>query len=81
MDTIRYIKNNIFSHTREDGSVAVEHHEKTELLWHSFKQRLGVPFPISPTFDFTQFFTPLESSDDLSRPFTQNEIDQIVAHI
>jgi hypothetical protein len=37
MATIRYRKNTISSLPREDGSIAMDHHEKAGLLWHSFK--------------------------------------------
>jgi hypothetical protein len=37
MATIRYRKNTISSLSQEDGLIALDHHEKAGLLWHSFK--------------------------------------------
>jgi hypothetical protein len=46
MATIRYRKNSIASLTRSDGSLAVDHQEKASLLWHVYKERLGISIPI-----------------------------------
>jgi hypothetical protein len=59
----------------------MEHHEKAGLLWHSFKERLGVSNPISQSFDFSQYFAPLEGLEVLSHPFTHEEINKVVAHM
>jgi hypothetical protein len=81
MATIRYRKNSITSLSREDGSLAVEHHEKAGLLWHSYKQRLGVSLPISQSFDFVPYLKILEGLEALSSPFSHKEIDKVVAHM
>jgi hypothetical protein len=81
MATIKFWRNTIFSLTRDDGSVAVEHQEKAGLLWHSFKERIGVSLPISSTFNYAQYFTPLEGLGELSKTFTHDEIDQVVAQM
>jgi hypothetical protein len=81
MATIRFQKNTISTLSREDGSVATEHHEKAGLLWHSFKQRLGVSTPISSTFDFSPYLNRLEDLEVMSSPFTNEEIDLVVAHM
>ena len=81
MATIRYRKNHISSLAREDGSVALEHEEKAGLLWHSFRNRLGLSLPINENFDFSQFFDIFEGLEVLSAPFSHEEIDQVVAHM
>jgi hypothetical protein len=81
MATIRFRKNSITSLTREDGSVATDHHEKAGLLWHFYKGRLGISVPIASSFNFSQFFTPLEGLDEPSKPFSHEEIDLVVAHM
>jgi hypothetical protein len=81
MATIRYQKNLISSLTRDDGSVALDHDEKAGLLWNSFRSRLGVSVPISPTFDFSPFFERFEGLETLSAPFSHEEIDKVVAHM
>ena len=81
MATIRYRKNLISTLTREDGSQAASHGEKAGLLWHSFRNRLGVSLPIKSDFNFTQYFAPFEGLEVLSAPFSHEEIDQVVAHM
>jgi hypothetical protein len=81
MATIRFRKNSITSLSREDGSLAIEHHEKAGLLWHSYKQRLGVSLPISQSFDFVPYLKNLEGLEALSTPFSHEEIDKVVAHM
>jgi mannosylglycoprotein endo-beta-mannosidase len=81
MATIRYRQNTIASLTREDGSLATEHHEKAGLLWHTFKDRLGFSTPINPSFDFAQYIHPVANLDTLSLPFTREEIDKIVEEL
>jgi hypothetical protein len=81
MATIRYRRNAISTLTRDDGSEAVEHHEKAGILWSSFRDRLGISIPIDDSFDFSHYLTPCDYLEDLSAPLTNDEIDQIVAHL
>lgn len=81
MATIRYRKNSISSLVREDGSVAINHDEKAGLLWNSFKSRLGISIPPTSNIDFNLFFHHFEGLDEMSRPFTHEEIDKVVAHM
>jgi hypothetical protein len=81
MATIRYRKNTISSLTREDGSVAVDHHEKAGILWQAFRDRLGFSTPIDNNFNFADYIQPMDNLDALSAPFTREEIDAIVAEL
>jgi hypothetical protein len=81
MATIRYRKNSISTLCREDGSIAEEHEEKAGILWQSFRDRLGLSQPISNSFDFSHFFVQQEGLENLSQPFTQEEIDKVVANM
>jgi exonuclease III len=81
MATIRYRRNSITSLTRADGSEAVEHHEKAGILWHTYRDRLGVSVQIDETFNFGQYLQPCPDMDVLSAPLTNEEIDDIVAHM
>jgi hypothetical protein len=81
MATIRYRRNSISSLTRDDGSEAVEHHEKAGILWHSYRECLGVSVPIDDTFDFSHYLQPCPGLDDLSASLSNDEIDKIVAHL
>jgi hypothetical protein len=81
MATIRYRRNSIATLKREDGSIAEDHEEKAGVLWHSFRERLGLSLPISDNLDFAQFFSPLSGLDSLSQPFTHTEIDKVVSYL
>ena len=78
MATIRYRKNTIASLTRADGSVSFEHQEKAGILWQAYRDRLGCSAPIDTAFDFSNYVQPSASLDDISAPFTEDEIDKIV---
>jgi hypothetical protein len=46
-----------------------------------YKERLGIYVPILEDFDFSHYFSPLAGLEDLSKPFTSEEIDNVVAHM
>jgi hypothetical protein len=81
MATIRYRKNAISSLVREDGSVAVEHHEKAGILLQSYRERLGSSTPIDLNFNFADYIQSAEHLENLSAPFSHDEIDGIVAEL
>ena len=66
---------------REDGSVASDHHEKEGILWNSFRDRIGVSVPIDSNFYFSGYIQPVEGLEDLSIPFSHEEIDNVVKEI
>jgi hypothetical protein len=73
---IQISKNNMSSLEHEDGSIAKEH-----LLWNTFRSRLRVSVLIDYSFNYTQFFPHIEGLEELSLPFTHEEIDQVVDHM
>jgi hypothetical protein len=81
MATIRYRKNAISSLVREDGSVAVEHHEKSGILLQSYRERLGSSTPIDLNFNFADYIQSAEHLENLSAHFSHDEIDGIVAEL
>jgi hypothetical protein len=81
MATIRYRKNSIVSLKRADGSLAMDHEEKERVLWHSFRDRLGLSLPVSDSVDVAHFFSPLSGLENLSKPFTHDEIDKVIAQM
>jgi hypothetical protein len=78
MATIRFRHNSIASLTRPDGSIATDHNEKARILWQAFKDRLGFSTAIDTSFDFSEYIQPLVSLDELSAPFSTEEIDRII---
>ena len=81
MATIRYRQNSIASLTRNDGSVTFDHHEKAGLLRQAFKSTLGTSVPIDPTFDFYAHTSVVSDLEELSIPFSVEEIDAAVADL
>jgi hypothetical protein len=64
--------------THSDGTITSTHEGKAELLFDSYKERLGQVAPTSNSFDMASL---LASSVDLSfleEPFTPKEIDDVV---
>jgi hypothetical protein len=78
MATIRYRHDAISSPAREDGSIALDHHEKAGILWQSFRDRLGFSTPIDESFNFSEYITPMDDLEELSHPFSHEKIDKIV---
>ena len=78
MATISYRRNSIASLQREDGSLAFEHEEKAGLLWHTYRQRLGVSVPVDESFDFSRFIQHHDYLAALSAPFSMREIEEVL---
>jgi hypothetical protein len=73
MGTVRYRRNSIATLTREDGSIASEHFEKARILWQTYRERLGV------SIDIDHYLSEVDNLEQLSVPFTHEEIDKLVA--
>ena len=69
MATILYRHNVISSLTREDGSVAIDHHEKAGILKQTFIDRLGSTIPIDQSFDFSAHLAQHNGLEFLSARF------------
>jgi hypothetical protein len=57
------------------------HHVKAGILWEAYKDRLGISAFQNMMFDLSSFFTDQPDLSMLEAPFSQEEIDQVVAHL
>lgn len=73
MATISHKRNFIVSVTNSEGSIVTDHDQKANLLWSSFKQRLGVSEFSSMVFNLSSL---LIEHNVLDADFSQEKIDR-----
>jgi hypothetical protein len=65
----------------EDGQGLLQHNDKEDFIWASFKQRLGFAEFTSMQSELLQLLNAHDGLDSLETPFTKDEIDSIVAEL
>jgi hypothetical protein len=78
MATQRYRRNNISQLILPNGSEVSEHADKEATIFHAFKERLGTTSTPPMLFDSDSLISPTEGLEELSLPFTKDEIDLVV---
>jgi mannosylglycoprotein endo-beta-mannosidase len=76
--TIRHRKSLIPSIEDDSGMVHSDHNSKADVLWLSFKDRLGTSDFMNMLFNISEFVQPVSDLDFLEAPFSPLEIDRIV---
>jgi hypothetical protein len=79
--TIRHRKNNITSLLDPLGNHLVGHGCKAELLWNSYKDRMGQSDFNRMILNLEQLLQPAEGLDVLETPLTRSEIDGVVSNL
>jgi hypothetical protein len=64
--------------TTKDGSIVTNHATKEEMIFHAYKNRLGTSKQPQMLFDLHSLIQPTDGLEDLSIPFTKEEIDLVV---
>lgn len=64
-----------------EGIDVFEHEEKAQIIWESFKERLGQSAYTHMYVDLDTLYTPRDDLDWLDSPFTREEIDRIIAEL
>lgn len=59
----------------------VDHFEKAVILWHAYKNRMGVTTKLKMHFNLAELVTKVDGLEALSAPFTQEEIDTMGKHL
>ena len=77
MATIAHKRNFIFSLTKPDGTVVTEHEQKTNLLWESYKQRLGNCEFSNIHYDLSTLLIE-QNLDHLDTKFSQTKIEVVI---
>jgi hypothetical protein len=76
--TKRHRRNYISTLTAADGNIANDHAAKEEIFFQSFKERLGSSEQPQMLFDLQALIQPTPGLEELSVPFTKEEIDSVV---
>lgn len=76
--SISYHRNSIPQLTNDLGAVVHDHDSKADLIWSSFKGRMGVTSNPVMLFNLAELVTSHENLDFLADPFEETEIDGII---
>jgi hypothetical protein len=79
--TERHRRNSIASITLPDGNIVTEHTDKEHIIYQTYKERLGSCSTPQMQFDLASLITPTPGLEELSVPFTKEEIDEVVKHM
>lgn len=79
--TIRHRQNRITSLLDQQGNLLCGHEQKAQLLWSSFKERLGVTEHNQMLFNLVQLIQPGNNLDALELPFLNEEIEAVVTSL
>jgi hypothetical protein len=74
----RYRQNKIAEIKDDDGNVFVDHNEKANAFWLSYKGRTGVCIPTATPFNLEEIISPCSDLSSLVEPFYEEEISNIV---
>lgn len=77
MATISHKKNFIASLTTTDGILVTDHNQKAQLLWESFKNRMGISNFSGITYVLSSILT-ANNLDHLDADFSLEEINSII---
>jgi len=79
--TIRHRQNTITLLRNTNGQEMLEHEDKANLLWESFKERLGTSHFSHMYLDLNSLLSASSELDWLESPFTNEETDSIIANL
>lgn len=78
MATTSFRRNSISQLTLSDGTQVHDHASKAPLLWHFFKERMGISYFLNMFFDLTQLITLAYVLEPLVVSFSTEEIDNVI---
>lgn len=79
--TIRHRANTITTLLDNQGNLKQCHEDKAELLWRSFKERMGLSEFNQMIFNLNDFLQPSANLEQLEMPFTKEEVDEVVSNL
>jgi hypothetical protein len=79
--TIKYRSNYITQLVDDQGADLTDHNAKVDLIWHSFKERLGSSDYNGISFNLAQHLTVHPDLSSLVQPFSNEEVDAVVRHL
>jgi hypothetical protein len=79
--TIRH-RGNLITNLKDDtGNVVTSHVDKDNLIWESFKQRIGNSDFKHMLFDLSSIIQQHNGLDSIEDPFSTEEIDKVVKQL
>jgi mannosylglycoprotein endo-beta-mannosidase len=81
MATERYRRNNIAMLKNSEGIEISDHQEMARLLWVNYRDRMGSSEGISMQYDLGSLLAVVEGLDELTVPFTKDEMDGVIKHM
>jgi hypothetical protein len=79
--TERHRRNYVASLLLSDGNIVTEHKDKEEIIFQTYKDRLGSCSTPQMEFDLPPLITPIPGLEELSIPFTKQEIDDVIKYM
>jgi len=79
--SIKFRRNLITTLENSEGVIVTKHNAKEDLIWDSFKDRLGVSSFQGMNFDLPALIQPDLDLSFLVNPFSKEEIDVVVKHL
>ena len=79
--TERFRRNTISSLINDDGLSLSSHNAMAGLIWSSYKDRMGVSCGIDMLFDLENLIQPVPVLENLSEPFSDEEINEVLKHL
>jgi hypothetical protein len=76
--TERHRRNYVASLLLPDGNIVTEHKEKEDIIFQTYKDRLGTCSTPQMKFDLSELITPIPGLEELTTPFTKQEIDDVI---
>ena len=77
----RYYKNTISSIKNVAGDVVSDHQQLAGMFWSEFKNRMGHAQGIQMGFDLENLLARVDGLEDLSKPFSKDEVDEVIKHL
>jgi hypothetical protein len=78
MATERYRRNSIAMLQDEEGNDVTDHQLMAGMFYKEYKARMGHSEPIFMQFDLDNILSPVAGLEDLTRPFTKQEMDDVI---
>ena len=78
--TIAHKRNFIVSLTNTDGSIITDHEQKANMLWTTYKNRLGVSEFTDISYDLSSLLL-MHNLEDLNADFTDGEIEGVIKNL
>lgn len=79
--TIKHRQNTITLLTNVDGTILYSHEDKANLLWESYKERLGTTEFTSMLFNLEELISHIPNLEWMQEPFMKEDIDSIIANL